>query len=180
MAPNCVVQSTHLRDGMLSEETWTGWAVGSGEPPEVQQGQVQGFAPGCNLPVQTGWWKNGAQPCRKDLGATGGWQAGHEPAVCPHNPDSQLYPWLHPKYRDQHIEGGDPAHLQCAGETSWWVPGVLHPDVESSVQERHRPVRERPEEGHKNDSRNGTPPLQQQAKRAGTVQPGEGSGKTWK
>jgi len=30
-------------------------------------------------------------------------------------------------------------------------PRVLHPDVESSVQERHRPVGVHPEEGHKND-----------------------------
>ena len=44
----------------------------------------------------------------------------------------------------------------CAGETS---PGVLHPDVESSVQERHGPVGANPEGGHKNDPRDGTLPL---------------------
>ena len=42
----------------------------------------------------------------------------------------------------------------CSGETS---PGVLHPDVESSVQERHGPVGACPEEGHKNDPRDGKP-----------------------
>jgi len=44
--------------------------------------------------------------------------------------------------------------LYSAGETS---PGVLHADMEFSVQER--PVRLLPEKGHKNDARDGTPPL---------------------
>jgi len=38
-------------------------------------------------------------------------------------------------------------------------PGVLLPDVESSVQERHGPVGVRLEDGHKNDPRDGTPLL---------------------
>ena len=38
----------------------------------------------------------------------------------------------------------------------------LNPDVESSVQERHRPIGAHPEEGHKNDPR---------AERAAAVQP---------
>ena len=46
--------------------------------------------------------------------------------------------------------------LLCADETS---PGVLHPDGGSSVQERRGPVGVHPGEGHKNDPRNGTPPL---------------------
>jgi len=37
----------------------------------------------------------------------------------------------------------------CDGEAS---PGVLSPDVESLVQERHGPIGAHPEEGHKNDS----------------------------
>ena len=64
----------------------------------------------------------------------------------------------------------DIATLLYAGETS---PGLLHPDVESSVQERHRPVGAHPEEGRKNDPRDGIPLLRGQAERAGAVQPGE-------
>ena len=64
----------------------------------------------------------------------------------------------------------DAAPLLCSGEAS---PVVLHPDVKSSVQERHGPVGVHPEEGNKNGSRYGTPLLQGQAERAGAVQPGE-------
>ena len=46
--------------------------------------------------------------------------------------------------------------LLCAVEAS---PGVLHPNVESPVQERHGPVILHPEEGHKNDPRDGLPLL---------------------
>ena len=35
--------------------------------------------------------------------------------------------------------------------------------MESSVKERHRPIGAHPEEGHKNDPRDGTPLLQGQA-----------------
>ena len=44
--------------------------------------------------------------------------------------------------------------------------------MESSVEERHGPVGACPGKGHKNDSCNGTL-LQEQAERAGAVQPGE-------
>ena len=53
------------------------------------------------------------------------------------------------------------------------VRSHLHPDVESSVQESHEPVRVHPEEGHKNDPRDGTPLQRRQAERAGAVQVGE-------
>jgi len=44
--------------------------------------------------------------------------------------------------------------------------------VESSVQERCGSVRVHPEEGHRNDAKDGTP--YEDRLRAGSVQPGEG------
>jgi len=35
----------------------------------------------------------------------------------------------------------------------------MHPDVESSIQESHGPVRAHPEEGHTDDPRDETPPV---------------------
>ena len=52
--------------------------------------------------------------------------------------------------------------LLYSGETS---PGVLHPDAESSVEEKCGPAQVHPEEGHKNDPRDGTPLLQGQTER---------------
>jgi len=46
--------------------------------------------------------------------------------------------------------------LLHSGETP---PGVLHPALEPSAQERHRPFGVGPEEGHKSDQRDGTPLL---------------------
>jgi len=37
---------TCQRDGMPSRETWTGWAMGTGEPREVQQTQMKSLAYG--------------------------------------------------------------------------------------------------------------------------------------
>ena len=64
--------------------------------------------------------------------------------MCPHSPENQLYPRPHPEKCGQLGEGGDPAPLLCAGETS---PGVLHPGVEYSVKERQSPVGAQPEQG---------------------------------
>ena len=91
--------------------------------------------------------------------------------MCRHSPESQSHPELHQKNCGQQVKGGDPAPLLCSGEAS---PGVLCPDVESSVQERCGPVGVHPEEGHKNVPRDGTPPLLVEAERAGAVQPLEG------
>jgi len=89
--------------------------------------------------------------------------------MCPCSPESQLCPGLHKQKCGQQSEGGDPAPLFCTSEAS---PGVPHPDVESSTQERHRPVGACPQEG-KNDLRDGTPSLREQTERAGAVQSGE-------
>ena len=43
--------------------------------------------------------------------------------------------------------------LLCSGETP---PGVLHPAVEPSAHEGHGPAGADPEEGNKNDLRDGT------------------------
>ena len=88
----------------------------------------------------------------------------------PCSPESQPYPGPHQKKHGHQSEGGDPAPLLCAGDTS---PGVLYPDVESSVEERCSSVTVHPEEGHKNGPRDGTPLLQGQAESAGIVQPGK-------
>jgi len=92
------------------------------------------------------------------------------PALHPHSSESQLYPGLHQKKHGQQDKGGDPDPLLCAGEPS---PGILCPDVETSAQKRRGPVRVCPEEGHKNDPRDGTPLLLGQSERAGAVQHGE-------
>ena len=110
------------------------------------------------------------QGCQKRPGGNGGWQAGHEPAMCPHSPESQPDLGLHQKKYGQQGEGGDPVPLLCAGETS---PAVLHPDVEFSVRERHGSVGARPEEGLKYDQRAGAALLQGLAERCGALQPGE-------
>ena len=73
----------------------------------------------------------------------------------PHSPETQG--GLRKKELGWQVKGGDPASLFCTGEDS---PGVSHPDMESSVQERHGPVGACPEKGHKNDPRDGEPPLQ--------------------
>jgi len=101
------------------------WAVGVGEHHEVQQVRVQDLWLGSRQPpltVQAGIGKHWAQPFWKGLEGTGGWEAGHEPSVCPHNPESQLYPGLHQKQRGHQVEGDDPATLLCASEASPEVP----------------------------------------------------------
>ena len=54
----------------------------------------------------------------------------------------------------------------CADEIS---PGELHPDVESSVLERHGPVGVHPEEGHRNDPRDGTLPYKDRLRELGLL-----------
>lgn len=73
-------------------------------------------------------------------------EVGYEPATCPCSAKSQPYPGLHQKKHSQQATGGDPAPLLCDGEAS---PGTLSPDVESSVQETHRPVGAHPEDEQK-------------------------------
>jgi len=73
--------------------------------------------------------------------------------MCACSPESQPYPGLHQKQRGKQVEGGDSALLLCSRENP---PGVLRPALEPSAQERQRPFGAGPEEGHKNDQRDGT------------------------
>ena len=79
--------------------------------------------------------------------------------MCTHSPESEPYPGLHQKQHGQQVEGGDLAPLLRSGET---LPGVLCPALEPSAQDRHGPVGEGPEEGHKNDLRATTESAQEQ------------------
>ncbi|KAK4817941.1 hypothetical protein QYF61_002785 [Mycteria americana] len=80
----------------------------------------------------------------------------HKPPACASSPESQPYPGLHKKKHGQQVKGGDSVPLLCSGETP---PGLLHPALEPSAQERHGPVGACLEEGHKNSQRDGTPLL---------------------
>ena len=75
----------------------------------------------------------------------------------PSQPRKSTVAWAASKKKHgQQREGGDPAPLLLPDEAS---PGALHPDVESSVQERCERVGACPEKGHKNDPRDGVHPL---------------------
>ena len=84
------------------------------EPDEVQQGQVQGRAPGeeqPHAPVQAWGRPAGEQLCREGLGCAGGRQVNQEPAVCPGCQEGQWDPGVHQEESGQQVKGGCPLPL---------------------------------------------------------------------
>jgi len=66
--------------------------------------------------------------------------------MCACNPEGQPYPGLHQKQRGQQVKGGDSAPLLHSGGSP---PGVLHPALEPSAQDRQGAVGVGPEEATK-------------------------------
>ena len=126
--------------------------------------------------ISTSWGcKDGAQPCQKGPEGIGGWQLNmSQHCVLTAQPANGIRGCIQSSVASRVREGICPSALCC--ETS---PGALRPDGECSVQERHGAVGERPEEGHRNEPRDGTPPCEDRL-RAGlcSLQKGrEGSGR---
>jgi len=63
--------------------------------------------------------------------------------MCTCSPEGQTHPGLHPKQGGQQVERGDSVPLLRSGQTP---PGVLHPALEPSAQEKHGAVGASPEE----------------------------------
>jgi len=106
------------------------------EPDEVQQGQVQGPAPGeeqPHAPLQARDGPAGEQHCGEGPGCPGERQVDHEPALCPGCQESQWDPGVRQEECGQQVEGGSPFPLLSPSEAP---SGVLHPVLVSPVQER--------------------------------------------
>ena len=130
------VQPSHQRDRMSFSGTdlssgprWTSW--GSTNPSERSCTWIKG-TPITNI----NWGIKGLKTAltKKTWGywwmASWTWTSNvpsqlKKPTISP-------YSGLQQKMCDQQVEGSDPAPLLHAGEVS---PGVLHPNVESSIQE---------------------------------------------
>jgi len=73
-------------------------SLGHDEPDEVQQGQMQGPAPGeeqPHAPVQAWAGRAGEQLCGEGPGSAGGRQVNHELAVCPGCQEGQWHSGVH-------------------------------------------------------------------------------------
>jgi len=159
----------HQRDSMPPRGTKTGFSSG---PRWTPQGSTNLSARSCTwidatITTNTSWGM-------KELSAVlpkktwrywwmGSWTWASNVPLQPRKPTVS---WAASKEVWPAGWGSDRTLLLCADEAS---PGVLRPDVESSVQERHGPAGVCPEEGHKNDPRDETRLLWGQAERPGAV-----------
>lgn len=101
-------------------------------------------------------WRGWKQIYWEGLEDTGGWKARHDPSMCIHSPEKQLYPGLHKRRHGM------------AGQERWFCLSAFvcwNPTVFSSGAG--------PEEGHKNDRGDGTPLLGRKAERVWIVHPGD-------
>lgn len=87
-----------------------------------------------------------------------------------YRPESQLCSGMHQKQHDQQGKRAVSPTLFCFGESP---PGVLHPSLGSSAQEKHEPVIAGPEESCENDHKDGTPLQLRRTEGVGAVWSGE-------
>ena len=141
--------------------------VGPCEPHEVQQGQVQGPALGSGqsqAQIRAGQIMNWERSQGEGLGGAGWQEAQHNPAIT--------------AQKANHILGCIKGSM-ASRSREVILPvysALLRPHLQSCIQlwsEKHGAVGAGPEEGHKNDQKDGTPPLWGEAERFGAVQPGE-------
>ena len=122
-------------------------AVGLGKPHGVRQSQVQGLTPGsCQLlTISTSWVDKRIEhsPVKMNLGVlmNGKLDVSQQCALAAQK--KQPHPGLHQKKHGQKTKEND---LHCTGQIS---PGIMHPDMEFCVHERHGLFVVCPLEGHK-------------------------------
>lgn len=126
--PVSVVWMRHWRKGMPSllglrgGLMWTSW---SSTRPSARSYTWFGAIPNTNT-GRVDW----GQPWGEWFGGACGWEAGHNPAMCSHSPESWLYPGLHPKAA--WLAGWVRRILLCSGGIP---PGVLYPAQRTPAEE---------------------------------------------
>ena len=117
------------------------------------------WIPGLLIPpasTSTSWGMKGLNAALLKKTCTGGWHLDmSQHCVLAAQRANHILGCIQSSVASRVREGICPSALCC--ETS---PGALRPDGECSVQERHGAVGERPEEGHRNEPRDGTPPCE--------------------
>lgn len=124
--------------------------AGPCEPHEVQQGPMQARV--LHLDQGKPWYlyrlgheEAESSPAKDGLGSWADRTLNMSQPWWAHSPGSQQHPGLHQKQCGQQVKGRDCALILCPSETS---PGVLHPVLGSSAQERNGPVGRGQEKDH--------------------------------
>ena len=107
--------------GCHSEGVGQAWEAGPCERYEIKQGQVQCPAPGSGqhpVSIQTGSWRNWEWPCGENLGAAGGWKAGHELTNIWLQPRCATISWAASK----EVWPADRRRWFCPSILLWWDP----------------------------------------------------------